>query len=233
MPDQIWLALISANEGCTVVTSLNLLKTGNSWQFLLSLERTIVLKLSWLFNVYILFSTFLNYRIFALQYYISFCHKPTWISHRSYLCAFPLEPLWEESKLAKMAYSGSLAPCFVNDDYGTTKIVCRPHMCITRSSLGHRLLCEAHLAPPIKRQELMLRHGCDWWVRQERRENPWISMKIPEVAWILLQLLRQPGEKTVMAAASARREVMCGYVVLCLLLRLLCQLEENKRVCSY
>ena len=36
-----------------------------------------------------------------------------------------------------------------------------------------------------------------------------------------------------MAAVSARREVMCGYVVLCLLLWLLCQLEENKRVCSY
>ena len=35
-----------------------------------------------------------------------------------------------------------------------------------------------------------------------------------------------------MAAVSARREVMCGYVVLCLLLWLLCQLEENKRVCS-
>ena len=106
-------------------------------------------------------------------------------------------------------------------------------MCIRRSLLGHRLLCEAHLAPPIKQRELMLCHGCDRWVRQERRENTWISMKIPEVAWILLQLLHQPGEKTVTAAVSARRDVMCGYAVSCLLLRLLCQLEENKRVCSY
>ena len=38
---------------------------------------------------------------------------------------------------------------------------------------------------------------------------------------------------TAKAATSARREVVCGYAVwLCLLLLLLCQREENKRVCS-
>lgn len=106
------------------------------------------------------------------------------------------------------------------------------HMCITRSSLGHRLLCEAHLAPPIKRQELMLRHGCGHYVRQERRENPCISMKIPEVAWILLQLLRQPGENC--SGCCVSQERLC-VVMLCYVFCYGCcaTLEENKRVCSY
>ena len=55
--------------------------------------------------------------------------------------------------------------------------------------------------------------------------------------WCLCPL-GQPQEEeysvsTAKAAASARREVVCGYaVLLCLLLWLLCQREENKHVCS-
>ena len=38
--------------------------------------------------------------------------------------------VWGESKLAKGAGSGSLAPCFVNNDYVTAEIICSTaHMC--------------------------------------------------------------------------------------------------------
>ena len=50
----------------------------------------------------------------------------------------------EESKLAKMACSGSLAPHFVNNDYVTAEIVIAVHMCIVRYSLGHGV-CEVHI----------------------------------------------------------------------------------------
>ena len=32
--------------------------------------------------------------------------------------------VWEESKLTKMACSGSLTPCFINNDYVTAEIIC-------------------------------------------------------------------------------------------------------------
>ena len=37
-------------------------------------------------------------------------------------CSFYMQ-LWGESKLAKVACSGSLAPCFVNNDYVTAEII--------------------------------------------------------------------------------------------------------------
>ena len=67
-----------------------------------------------------------------------------------------------------MAPCGSLAPWFVNDDCGTAEMICSTACVRHKSSLGHRLLCDARLAPPIKQRELKLCHGCDCWVSQER-----------------------------------------------------------------
>ena len=48
--------------------------------------------------------------------------------------------VWEESKWTKMVCSGSLAPCFVNDDCVTAEITYRPAPAVMRYSLGRGLL---------------------------------------------------------------------------------------------
>ena len=69
-----------------------------------------------------------------------------------------------ESKLAKMACSVSLTPCFLNSDCVTAEIIC-----IT--VLGHGL-CVVCIwwVPPIKQRELLLPQGCVHWVSHKRRE---------------------------------------------------------------
>ena len=64
-------------------------------------------------------------------------------------------------------------------------------MSIMRNFFGHMTICKSTPAgaPPIKQQGLLLHQGCVHWVRYERREY---SMN------------------TVMAAVSAKREVVCG-----------------------
>ena len=54
------------------------------------------------------------------------------------------------------------------------------------------------------------------------------AMRGENAACLLLRLLCQPGENTVVAAASASREVVLSPVML----QLLRQPGENKRVCS-
>ena len=109
--------------------------------------------------------------------------------------------LWGESKIVKMACSGSLTPSFVNNDYVTTEIIYRVvHSCHEVYSLGQRSLCavclrnQLHLrmAPPKKVVALPLHHSCLHWVSRERREY---SMSTP------------------IAAASARREYCYGRCV--------------------
>ena len=56
------------------------------------------------------------------------------------------------------------------------------------------------------------------------------ATKWENIAQILLWLLCQPGENTVMAAVSDRREVVWSYVMLCLLLWLLWEPEEKSEV---
>ena len=62
---------------------------------------------------------------------------------RFYLELFTLRG---ESKLAKMACSGSLTPRFSNNGDGTTEIICSTvHACVTRYSLDYGTLCGMHI----------------------------------------------------------------------------------------
>ena len=108
--------------------------------------------------------------------------------------------MWGESKLAKMALSGSLIPCFVKNDYERAEIIYRT------MHAHHELLACSWVTVCASLYGLLLRK---WWHycyvtavfigSVTRGEN---------TACLLLQLLSQPGENTVMAAVSARREVV-------------------------
>ena len=95
--------------------------------------------------------------------------------------------LWGDSKLAKMAYPGSLASRFVNNDYVTAEIICSTaYVCHEVLTWLWATLCGTPVpAPPIKPWELLLYHSCVRWVSQERREH---------------------SVSAAMAAVSARRE---------------------------
>ena len=86
--------------------------------------------------------------------------------------------VWGESKLAKMACSGSLAPHFVNNDYVTAEIFIAVHMCIVRYSLGHGL-CEVHIY--MSSYIMAVSVGLVMWGENTAR--------------ILLWLVCQPGER--------------------------------------
>ena len=42
--------------------------------------------------------------------------------------------VWGESELAKMAHSGSLAPCFVNNDCVTAEIIYSTDICVSQGT---------------------------------------------------------------------------------------------------
>ena len=117
-----------------------------------------------------------------------------------------------------MASSGSLAPCFVNNDYVTTETIYSTVHARHEVLLGHGL-CALHL-------ESSGVYCCITAASigsATRGENR---------ACLLLRLLCQPGENAVMATVAARREVVLYRVMLWLLLRLLHQPGGNRRVCS-
>ena len=77
------------------------------------------------------------------------------------MCPLLASNLWEENKLAKLACSDSLVPCFVNNDYVTTEILLQHRACAswsTHDSYLWRLRSWATLccmdiwAPPRKQQ---------------------------------------------------------------------------------
>ena len=114
--------------------------------------------------------------------------------------------MWGENELVKMACWGSLAPHFINNYYVTAEIIC---------STAH-----VHFEVLVwSRATLCCR---DMWVPPKTAFYCCITAvslgsatRGETIAWILLPLLRQPGENTVTAAVSVRREVVWGYVVLC------------------
>ena len=111
-----------------------------------------------------------------------------------------------------MVCLGSFAPHLVNNDFVTAEIIYSAAHAylevyvtaeITYSTVHvlHKVLpwpwvvCSMPIwAPSIKRQELLLPQGSVHWVSHERREY---------------------SVNVAMAAVSARREAVCGYVVLC------------------
>ena len=97
--------------------------------------------------------------------------------------------MWGEDKLAKMACSGSLIPCFLSNDYELAEIIYSTvhahHKVLTWSWVT---VCSTPVsAPPKKVVALLLYHSCVCWVSHKRREH---SMS------------------TATAAVSARREVV-------------------------
>ena len=106
-----------------------------------------------------------------------------------------------------MAFSGSLAPCFVSN-YADSRDHLQHYAGASRGTCLVSL-CAVHIYElhPKKAGSLQLGHGCVHWVSHGRRAY---SMS------------------TATAAVPARREVTCGHLVLCLLLWLPHQQDENK-----
>ena len=96
-----------------------------------------------------------------------------------------LSSLWGESKSATMAWSGSLAPRFVND-WVTAEIPCSTvPACREALAWSQATLCCMHTWAPPRRQRLLPRHSRVRWVSHERRAY---------------------GVSSALAAVSARRE---------------------------
>lgn len=100
-------------------------------------------------------------------------------------------------------------------------------MYVSRYSFGHELLCAVEICE-FHPEEMVAFYCCITAVSLGS------ATRGETIVWILLPLLRQPGENTVTAAVSVRREVVWGYVVLCYVCcySWLRQTEENKRVFS-
>ena len=96
-------------------------------------------------------------------------------------------PHWGESKWAKMACSGSFKPYFVNNDYVTVEIIhSTVHVCHEVPTWLQAYLCCTYMwVPPRKWQHYwcIMAVSIGWLMRGEN------------IAWLLLQLLCQPGER--------------------------------------
>ena len=94
-------------------------------------------------------------------------------------------PHWGESKWAKMACSGSFKPYFVNNDYVTVEIIhSTVHVCHEVPTWLQAYLCCTYMwVPPRKWQHYwcIMAMSIGWLMRGEN------------IAWLLLQLLCQPG----------------------------------------
>ena len=93
--------------------------------------------------------------------------------------------LWGKTKLTKMACSGSLTLCFVNNDYVTAESICSTAHMHHEVLVGHGLcavrMCEFHLkCGGITSASQLCLLGQPW---EER------------IVCLLLWLLRQPGER--------------------------------------
>ena len=78
------------------------------------------------------------------------------------LCSFWECSQWGETKLVKMACSGFLTPCFVNNDYVTTEITYRT-VCVHHEMLSWSwatLCCRDIWVPPRKWWHLLLYQCC-------------------------------------------------------------------------
>jgi len=97
--------------------------------------------------------------------------------------------VWGEGKLAKMACSGSLTPCFVNNDYEIADIIYSTvHAHRKVLTWSWVTMCSTPVwAPPKKVVALLLYHSCVCWVSHKRREH---------------------SVSTATASVSARREVV-------------------------
>ena len=77
--------------------------------------------------------------------------------------------MWGEGKLAKMACSGSLNPCFVNNDYKIAEIIYSiAHVCHEVLAWSWVVCSTLVQAPPKEWGQLLLSHTHVHWVSQER-----------------------------------------------------------------
>ena len=140
-----------------------------------------------LFFGYVLAISFIYCAYLCMQCSLGISNFLKYISHLSYS--------WGESKLAKMSCSGSVATCFINNDHVTAEIIYSTarvcHEVLTWSRVT--LCCTYIWASPIKWGELLLYHGCIYWVSHERREY---------------------SVNAATAISSARRKYWCGYCVI-------------------
>ena len=116
-----------------------------------------------------------------------------------------LSSLWGESKSATMAWSGSLAPRFVND-WVTAEIPCSTvPACREALAWSQATLCCMHTWAPPRRQRRYCRVTAVSVGSATRGEH---------MACLVPWLQFQPGENTVIAAVPARREVVSSQVML-------------------
>ena len=105
--------------------------------------------------------SFIYWAYLCIQCSLGISNFLEYISHLSYL--------WGESKLAKMACSGSVATCFINNDHVRAEIIySTAHVCQELLAWSRATLCCTYIGTSsIKWGELLLCHGC---VCHERRE---------------------------------------------------------------
>ena len=105
-----------------------------------------------------------------------------------------------------MACSGSLTPCFVYNDYVTAQIAySTAHACHKVLTWSWVVCSNAYVSSTRSGRNYCCIMGVSLGS----------AIRGETIAWILLQLLHQQGDNTVMAAVSARREVVCSYVYGC------------------
>ena len=102
--------------------------------------------------------------------------------------------LWGDSKLAKMAYPGSLASRFVNNDYVTAEII------YSTAPMRHEVLTWSRATLGCMDISAHLESG-----------GIYCCITVENIACLVLQLLHQPGVNNVMATVPARREFVLCY----------------------
>ena len=106
-------------------------------------------------------------------------------NHPKQKCSFNYISLWGESKLAKMAYSGSLAPRFVNNTVYQLRSFIALCMRVLRHVLGHGFASGMPMWAPPKKQP----HDC--YIMAVSTGS---AMRRENIACLLLHLLCQPEE---------------------------------------
>ena len=129
--------------------------------------------------------------------------------------------MWRESKLANMMCSGSLAPCFLNNNYVTAEIIHSTvhvhHKVYVTAQITYitahapqvlawpwaTLCCARISAPHRNQQHLLLHHSCVHWVSHERRKYR-VSV---------FMAVCQPGERLCYGCCAIQRRINVSAVL--------------------
>ena len=136
-----------------------------------------------------------------------------WLSHP--------RGLWSGSLIQ---WTLALVPCFINNDYVTAEITYRT-VCV-----HHEVLSWSRATLCSKSVWAWHKKGCHYCCITAVFAGS--AVRGENIACLLLRLLRQPRENTVMATVPTKGEVVLCKVMLWLLLCLLHYPGENKCVCS-